>query len=171
MSWQKTLKLNLDLQENTATLDVRTTKNEEGKVVYMTDKLKSLLLRQWEERKSSGKLSPYIFPNESRTSRIVKDRFIRAWRNACEKAGYPGKLFHDLRRTAVRNIVRAGIPERVEMMISGHNTRRTFNCYNIVNDKDLKKAAEKLGSYHEALATPKVTPKVINLNKRLQDKG
>ena len=155
----------MDLQENTVSLDVGSTKNEEGRVVYMTKELKFLLLNQWEERKASKKLLPYVFPNESHTNRIVKTRFNRAWQSACEKAGYPSKLYHDLRRTAVRNMVRAGIPERVAMMISGHKTRSIFDRYNIVDDKDLKQAAEKIGAYHQELVTPLVTPRVLSLPK------
>ena len=154
---------NVDFKESTVTLDVGTTKNDEGRVVYMTEELRSLLLTQREERKASGVLSPYVFPNEGRTGRIDKDAFHRAWLGACEKAGLHGKLYHDFRRTAVRNMVRAGIPERVAMMISGHKTRTIFDRYNIVDDKDLKQAAQKIGAYQSQCNQELVTPRVFSV--------
>ena len=86
----------------------------------------------------------------NRSNRKVKGKrittFIKAFRAASMKAGYPDRIPHDLRRTAVRNLVRAGVPERVAMQMTGHKTRSVFERYNVVSECDLVEAAKKLNT-------------------------
>lgn len=71
----------------------------------------------------------------------------RRWVEACARALVVGMRMYDLRRTAVRNLIRAGVPERVTMLISGHRTRSTMDRYNIGSDADLRSAANQLSAY------------------------
>jgi integrase len=138
----------VDLKTGTVRLEAGETKNDEARTIYLDDELRGLLIRQWNERKAAKKVLPYVFVNEEGTDKI--NRFDKAWKSACKNAGIGVRIFHDLRRTAVRNMVRSGVPERVAMKVSGHKTRSVFDRYNIVNDTDLKLAAKRQEAYLEA---------------------
>lgn len=71
------------------------------------------------------------------------------WKSACRRAGVEGLLFHDLRRSAIRNMRLAGIPETEAMVISGHRTRATFERYNIVAERDIERAGERMQAWQE----------------------
>ena len=128
----------VDLDNGIVRLDPGETKNDEARTVYLDDELQEIFNHQWKVRKN---LLPYVFLNDNGTDKVK--RFDKSWKTACKKAKIGHRQFHDFRRTAVRNMVRAGIPEGVAMKISGHKTRAVFERYNIVNDADLKLAAQK----------------------------
>jgi integrase len=102
-------------------------------------------------QQSRGIVSPWVFHRNGRAIKV----FRTAWKNACKKAGLAGRIPHDFHRTAVRNLVRAGTPERVAMQMTGHKTRSVFERYNIVSEGDLLEAARKLNE-----AADKVSDKV-----------
>jgi len=121
---------------NANVLRLETSKNGEGREVQITPKIRAMLIAC-----ASGKQpNDYLF---TRDGRPVKD-FRKAWKKLCTDAGVPGLLIHDLRRTAVRNLVRAGVPEKVAMIITGHKTRSVFERYNIVSQADIREALDKL---------------------------
>jgi integrase len=154
----------VDLPQGIVRLETGETKNDEGRTIYLDDELKEVFQSQWENRKRSKTLTPYVFPNADGKGPIGD--FRKSWNTACRDAGLgygyklsrayvkkwegkhqAGPILHDFRRTAIRNMVRAGIPERVAMMISGHKTRSVFDRYNIVDNKDLQLAAQKQQAY------------------------
>lgn len=160
---------NVDRQNGIVTLKAGETKNGEARTVYLDSELRDMIQKQWGNRKRNGKIVPYVFPNIRGTGPIVNIR--KTWNIACRKAGLgygyktevgyvkkwrdklsAGPIFHDFRRTAVRNMIRSGIPERVAMMVSGHKTRSVFDRYNIVSDADLKMAVQRQEGYLKSAA-------------------
>ena len=89
--------------------------------------------------------SEFLF---ARGSKPIKD-FWESWSTACTKAGVPGLLFHDPRRTAVRNLRRAGVVESVIMKITDHRTRGVFERYNITDQTDTQEAGRMAEAFLE----------------------
>jgi integrase len=143
----------IDFPAGEIRLDAGTTKNRSGRVFPMTADLRRLLKSQHTEHerlKKAGHIVPQVFfrmvaegrGGEKKPHAIVS--FNKAWKSACLAAGCPGRLPHDLRRTAVRNLVRAGIPQSVAMKMTGHKTDSVFRRYDIVSEGDLRDAARRL---------------------------
>ena len=155
----------LDLRAGTLRLEPGTTKNREGRVVYLTPELKALLAAQLERvealQRRTEKIIPYLFPHLGGKRRLGGQRrgFRRTWRTACRLAGVPGRIPHDFRRTAVRNLERAGVPRSVAMKITGHKTESVYRRYAIVSDADLQEAARRLaGTFPGTFGRSDVAP-------------
>ena len=97
--------------------------------------------------------SPLVFHRDG----IPIRRWRTAWRTACQAAGVPTRFLHDCRRTAARNLIRASVPERVAMLLTGHKTRAIFDRDNIINEQELLEAGDQLVEYlaQHAQATPR----------------
>ena len=119
---------------------------EKAPEIYLDDELKQILGQQW--RTCAKNKLPYVFLNAHGADRVKK--FYKSGSNACAKAKVGKRYFLDFRRTAVRNMVRSGIPESVAMKVSGHKTRAVFDRYNIVDEKELKIAAKTQHEYLES---------------------
>jgi len=133
----------VDLKAGILRLEPGTTKNDEARIFPLTRELRAVLESQkarTEALRKRGIICPWVF---HRNGKPIKE-FRRTWKSACKAAGVPGRIPHDFRRTAVRNLVRAGVPERVAMQMTGHKTRSVFERYNIVSEGDLFDAARRL---------------------------
>ncbi len=143
----------VDLVAGTVRLDPEHSKNKRGRTIVLTAGLLATLkdLRRHTNalEARTGQRIPWVF---HRKGRPLGD-FRKAWRTACAEVGqgqlledgsWVGRLFHDFRRTAVRNMVRVGIPERVAMKVTGHKTRSLFHRYNVTSEGDLRDAVRRL---------------------------
>jgi len=136
----------VNLHASVARLEGEHTKNRKARTLPFgaSPVLADLFKRQrhattaYERR--TGKIVTHVFHRNGRPI----GSFRKAWAKACTDAKVPGRLVHDLRRTAVRNMVRAGVPQNVVMAIAGHKTDAMFRRYDIVDEKDLAAAMRKL---------------------------
>ncbi len=142
----------VDLVAKVVRLEPGETKNDEARTIPFIAELFDMLVLQQQRRDLYYPDCPWVF---FRYGKPVRN-FYGAWKQASQRAGLvddlsnPRLLFHDLRRTGVRNLIRAGVPERVAMLISGHKTRSVLDRYNIVDERDLVAAGTKLEAYIQA---------------------
>jgi len=162
---------NVDLADNVIRLSAGTTKNDEARIIPLIDGLPEMFEKLKRANPDADENDPVFL--SSKGEKIGS--FIKAWRNACIKAAiktkingkeivshfeedgtYQGFLFHDLRRSAIRNLVRAGVSPTVAKAISGHKTDSVFERYNITSEEDLQDAAAKVTEYlKERRETPR----------------
>jgi integrase len=161
----------VDIAEREIRLEPGTTKNDEARTLPLHGELLEVIQMQREVRDRKYPTCSWVF---SRNGKRVQS-FYKAWHTACIKVGvgrmvcascsgelkktgscslcdgkikkYVGLIPHDLRRTGVRNLIRAGVDRSVAMKISGHKTESVFNRYNITSQKDLREAARSLSKY------------------------
>jgi integrase len=133
----------VNLDEASIRLASQQTKTKCPRVIYMSEDFLKVIRKAKELRDSGYPSCPFVCHRNG----WPFSNLIHGWKGACRRVGVDGRTFHDLRRTGVRNLIRAGVPETVAMKISGHKTRSVFDRYNITSEEDLKEAATRLGRY------------------------
>lgn len=132
----------VDLAGGVIRLSPRRSKTRTGRVLPISAPLHQVLTRRLRRRQPRD---PRVFGRDG----VPVRQWRTALRDACRKAHVPHRLLHDCRRTAARNLIRAGVPERIAMLLTGHKTRAVFDRYNIVNERELLTAGERLAVYLE----------------------
>ena len=111
-----------------------------GRMLPISQPIAEALVRRRARRDPD---SPLVFHRDG----IPVRRWRTAWRTACQAAGVPTRFLHDCRRTAARNLIRANVPERVAMLLTGHKSRAIFDRYNIIHEQELLDAGDQLVAY------------------------
>jgi integrase len=135
----------VDWAANLIRLEKRQTKGKQARVAPLYGELRAWFEMALEARDLD---CPFIISWKGRGIKEVKT----AWNKARKRAGLPEVLIHDLRRTAVRNMIRAGISEKTARLISGHKSRSIFERYDITDERDVQAAGQRLAIYLEEKA-------------------
>ncbi len=142
-------KCHLDLGTGWLRLEPGETKNRKGRMFPLTPRLRTVLESQFartrELERRTGQIIPWLF---HRGGHPIKS-FRRAWLTACRNAGLAGRIPHDFRRTAVRNLERAGVPRSTAMEMVGHRTESIYRRYAIADEAMLRDGAAKLSALHD----------------------
>ena len=157
----------VDFRAGVVRLEPGTTKNDEGRTFPFSvlSRFEAVLRQQRElttkVERATGQIVPLVFHRDGKPLGDLR----RPWKKACKAIGLPNRIMHDFRRTAVRNLERAGVPRSVAMKLTGHKTESVYRRYAIVSEADLKEGVAKLAKLHESQAVP-VKAKVVALSGR-----
>jgi integrase len=144
-----------------------TTKTDEGRTFPFSvlPELEALLRAQHERtdvlQKQKGMIIPWVFHRDGEEIKSLK----KSWRNATKAARLQGKIPHDFRRTAVRNLERAGVPRSVAMKLVGHKTESIYRQYAIVAKQDLVDGLKRLADYRASLDKAPAQQKVVEIKE------
>jgi len=147
---------NVDFRAGEVRLDPGATKNDEGRTFPFSVYPPLGALLKWQRERTVAvekKIDKIVGPVFHRDGKAIRD-FRGAWEKACITAKVPGRLVHDFRRTAVRNLEQAGVPRSVAMKLTGHLTETVYRRYAIVSPADLKAGVEKLAKHHVEQSEP-----------------
>ena len=144
LTWEE-----IDMAGGVIRLSPARSKTLVGRILPISHPIADALARRRARRDPD---SPLVFHRDGITIR----RWRTAWRTACQAAGVPTRFLHDCRRTAARNLIRANVPERVAMLLTGHKSRAIFDRYNIIHEQELLDAGDQLVEYlaQQAQAVP-----------------
>ena len=147
------------VDRSTREIRIPTSKNLKGRVIPLSGTLGELIEKRRTARayRKNGipAVSHYVFHRDGRRM----GSFYKTWKTACRKAGLSGVIFHDLRRSGIRSLVRSGVSETVARSISGHQTRSVFDRYDIVDTRDQEEAFRKVEEYLRSQPSePSVAP-------------
>jgi integrase len=150
----------VDFEHGWLRLEPGETKNGEGWMFPLTPRLRAVLEQQRDRTRAlaRGQIIPWVFHRDG----VPIKTFRRSWRTACRLACLPGKIPHDFRRTAVRNLEWAGVPRSAAMKMVGHKTESVYRRYAIVDQAMLREAGEKSGALpgRRAASQPPFSPVV-----------
>ena len=138
---------NVDLRAGWLRIEPGEDKNQSGRMFPLTPELQGVLEDQRAHttavEKATGQIIPWVFHRQGKPIKF----FYTAWRAACAQAGV-ARIPHDFRRTAVRNLERAGVPRSAAMAMVGHKTESIYRRYAIADEGMLTDAAQKLSLLH-----------------------
>jgi integrase len=148
-------KRHVDLNSGCLRLEPGETNDERGRSFPLIAELREVLTRQLEKtaelEQGVGRIIPWLF---HRDGKPIKD-FRKVWATACQRAGVAGKVPDDLRRTAVRNLERAGVSRSAAMMMVGHRSESIYRGIAVTDEVVLNESAAKLASFHQSEKTSK----------------